>query len=470
LTKIITGKWTDWMIKIERSSGTTPTENRLSELCDGTFLKLWTYPNPFKSDGDEICDLIVIFENDVFLFFDRHNKALEKNTADDLRVAWKRWEKATIERQIRSVKGAEKYIRNPENKIYLDSRQEQLLPVEFDRTAARIHKVIVANGAEEACKSFSPDNVSGSLAISYTKDVVGLPPIENPFLVRLKSEDEIHVFGQRTLEIILQELDTISDFTNYINAKLYAIRQVNFMFYCAEEDILARYLKSWDEDTKSHFLYPQNGSFDSIAFAEGEWEDLITYPQFIAAKKLNEPSYLWDDLIQRTSESALMGELGGDGDVFNRPSAIREMAKEPRFYRRALSQQIMKKVSHFPETTEMYRDIGFYPSFREGVSYLFMIINIPGNDNEKIRKMKRELLRIACGAACNKYQPRVIVGLAIENPKAGLVSEDFMYMDCNAASEEYLSEIEKLNTVTQFFETDELTRSEVKTSAFPDST
>lgn len=33
--------------KIKKSQGFTPTERLLGRLCENTFLKLWTYPNPF---------------------------------------------------------------------------------------------------------------------------------------------------------------------------------------------------------------------------------------------------------------------------------------------------------------------------------------------------------------------------------------------------------------------------------------
>jgi hypothetical protein len=52
--------------KIFKSQGQTPTEASLARFCDNTFLKLWSYANPFKSDGKELCDLIAVFENHVF--------------------------------------------------------------------------------------------------------------------------------------------------------------------------------------------------------------------------------------------------------------------------------------------------------------------------------------------------------------------------------------------------------------------
>ena len=34
-----------------------------ADLCEKSFLKLWSYPNPYKEDHDELCDLLVVFEN-----------------------------------------------------------------------------------------------------------------------------------------------------------------------------------------------------------------------------------------------------------------------------------------------------------------------------------------------------------------------------------------------------------------------
>jgi hypothetical protein len=56
--------------RISKSVGLTRTEQFLSKLCDNTFLKLWSYPNPFREPGKELCDLIAVFENHVYLFFE----------------------------------------------------------------------------------------------------------------------------------------------------------------------------------------------------------------------------------------------------------------------------------------------------------------------------------------------------------------------------------------------------------------
>src|SRR6185369_485402 len=83
-------------VRIIKSSGVTPTERLLADLCDRSFLKLWSYPNPYKEDRNELCDLLAVFENHVFIFFDRENKALEKDDNDPM-VNWNRWKKKVID-------------------------------------------------------------------------------------------------------------------------------------------------------------------------------------------------------------------------------------------------------------------------------------------------------------------------------------------------------------------------------------
>ena len=57
-------------------NGVTPTEELLYSLCQNTFLRLWCYANPFKDDGKEFCDLLAVFGDHVFIFFDRERQAI----------------------------------------------------------------------------------------------------------------------------------------------------------------------------------------------------------------------------------------------------------------------------------------------------------------------------------------------------------------------------------------------------------
>jgi hypothetical protein len=57
--------------------GFTEDETFLHNLASRSFLRFWSWPNLFRNQGNqggrqgkEICDLIVIFGNDILLFSD----------------------------------------------------------------------------------------------------------------------------------------------------------------------------------------------------------------------------------------------------------------------------------------------------------------------------------------------------------------------------------------------------------------
>jgi hypothetical protein len=135
--------------KISKSIGLTSTEQYLSRLCDRTFLKLWSYPNPFRARGKELCDLIAVFENHVYLFFDRETKTLT-GEVEDFALAWERWKKEAITKQIKSAKKARNHVLKNRDQIYLDAACTIRLPVKLPISNMVVHTIIVAHGASDA--------------------------------------------------------------------------------------------------------------------------------------------------------------------------------------------------------------------------------------------------------------------------------------------------------------------------------
>ena len=94
---------------IQKSAGKTATEQLLAALCEQSFLKLWSYPNPHRDDGKELCDLLAVFENNVCIFVDRESRKLQ---GDDATLTdWNRWKREVVDAQVRSVHGVERYLR-----------------------------------------------------------------------------------------------------------------------------------------------------------------------------------------------------------------------------------------------------------------------------------------------------------------------------------------------------------------------
>lgn len=437
---------------IVKSEGVTPTERLLAGLCERSFLKLWSYPNPLKYDRDELCDLIAVFENHVFIFFDRENLSFYKE-GNDPTVNWNRWKKKVIDAQIRTAHGAERYIKSGRG-IFLDKDLTVPFPISIDREKMMVHKIIIAHGAKVACEKFSDDNVYGSLGILYGSSVTESP---FPFIIHIDKENPVHIFDSHNLPIILSELDTFFDFSSYLNAKIDAIKAYDTLVYCGEEDLLAHYFLNFDKSKNKHVIGTSEKKINSLMIGEGEWKDFIEQEFYKNKKLADKVSYFWDELIQKTCHHTLEGTLLGDSTPLTGQSAIYEMAKEPRFHRRTLSEHIIQAIRNFPESSQpIMRNLSFMPSFYEGKGYVFLQLKV---DNiTDCRQMRQAMLEIACGATKNKFDYlNTVVGIAIYAPKyTKRNSEDFILMDCTNWTDELREHYEKANEVIGFFKSDML--------------
>jgi hypothetical protein len=453
------------VIPTVKSIGVTETERMLADFCERSFLKLWSYANPYKDDGKELCDVIAVFGDHVFVFFDRE-KAFADAPEDDPMIAWDRWKRRAIDRQIITAHGAERYIRSG-RPIFLDAKQTAPFPLAVNASAT-VHKIVVAHGAKDACKRSSDQNVYGSLAITYCD--LDKSAGHRPFHVELDRQDPVHLFDSHNLPIVLGELDTISDFSRYLDEKVRAIQRFDMLAYCGEEDLLGHYLLNFDEKTNEH-LIGSNEPLTGVMIGEGEWHGFVHSDLYKNTKRENEVSYFWDELIQRTCQNLLDGTLGGNADLLRGQSAIVEMVKEPRFVRRALSGKIRDNVVNFPDTTGLTRHVSLMPSIYADVAYVFFQLRAP----EEVRRQpdyldkRRTLLEIACGAARN-MSPHLnkVIGIGMDAPKfAGDTnSEDFILMPCKDWNDEIRSYYQKLNKDWHFFDTPQLQRYEQTVTQF----
>ena len=454
-------------VPIVKSSGVTPTERLLAELCERSFLRLWSYPNPYRDDGKEFCDLLAVFEDHVFIFFDRESRHLDTAGADK-KLAWKRWKRAAIDDQARTAHGAERYLRSG-RKIYLDVERTTEFPIAIDRSEMIVHKIVVAHGAAEACRAFSEANVYGSLAVVY-----GTPgDFSWPFLVEIDKGQPFHLLDSHNLPIILGQLDTIFDLASYFDAKLEAIRRYDGLVYCGEEDLLAHYFLNYDREKNRHYIGTTKTGFNGVIIGEGEWKDFIELSPYKRKKEADASSYLWDKIIQITAGNALSGTLLGNSSLLRGQSAMHEMAKEPRFSRRMLATAMITAIENFPETSEpLVRNVSFMPSFYKGKAYVFLqlkMTDIHDYDND-YRPKRQAVLEIACGAAKNKFpELETIIGIAIDAPKyAAKNAEDFILMDCKNWTEELRAHYARANEGFDFFNTPNLVVRKRTSREFPD--
>ena len=172
---------------------------------------------------------------------------------------------------------------------------------------------------------------------------------------------------------------------------------------------------------KKHFIGVSQENYNCLMIGEGEWKDFKELEIYKNKKLADKVSYLWDEIIQITCQNALNGTLLGNANLLKGDSAIHEMAKEPRFFRRALSDQIIKSIRNFPESSQpIMRNLSFMPSYYPEKGYVFLQLKVDRiTDYENDYRPKRQaILEIACGAAKNKFAHlKTVIGIAIDAPK-----------------------------------------------------
>lgn len=455
------------LTKIHKSKGTTPTEKLLSQLCENTFLKFWSYPNPYKDDRKELCDLIAVFDDDVFIFFDRKSRKFD-NASKDISVTWKRWKKEVIDKQIKTLRGAEKYIRTGKP-IFVDSKCKTRLPIAVPENA-KIHKFIVAHGVEETLKKFSGKDYSGSLAISYGEHVK--PSVERPFCVELEKEDPVHILDSSNVETVLRELDTIYDFTEVVNDKEKTINTCESLLYFGEHELLAHYFLNYDEGRNRYRINPGNSN-SSIIAADGLWEHFSKSESYRKRKEANEGSYLWDELIQQVYEDALEGTLLNNVDLGKGDDPVYEMAKESRFSRRLLSEEIRKEVRGFPETNDaVLPKVKLMISLQKDKGYVFLQLKCPqtGDFEKHYSPLRREMLEVACGVIKNRLPHlNTVIGIGQYAPKfSNGNSRDFILINCSEWTEEKQKLYETENENFGFFKKENMQKTIIHAEDFPE--
>jgi hypothetical protein len=434
--------------RIRRSQGTTPSERYLKRLCDHTFLSLWSYPNVWRDQGDaragkgkEVCDLLVVFENHIIIFSDRY---CEFPSSGNLELDWHRWFKRAVEQAAQQIWGAERWIKQHPDRVFLDQACKVRFPITLPSSdTAVIHRIVVAHGASQRCAELLGG--SGSLMIDTTLKGAGhYTPFARggrPFTVGQvdPAKGYIHVFDDTTLDIVMRARDTIADFTGYL-AKKESFLQSQAVHVAGEEELLAIYLHDVDDSGEHNFVFPPG--YTAIALGEGFWEAFQNQPQRQAQLVANQISYLWDDLIERFSKHILGGtrHYASHREIRESELPLRFLARERRTRRRVLSEALTDLVANTAPRQKRVRVMG--PSDEGDPFYVFMAMPeyedmIHVASYEDYRKLRREMLNAYCLVTKVEFpHAKDIVGIATE---AGLFtpakSEDLLYLDVRAWTE-----------------------------------
>ncbi|ELY4159714.1 hypothetical protein SMZ39_003991 [Cronobacter turicensis] len=423
------------MKKIVKQDGLNKSEKYLADLCSKTFLSLWSYPNVYtdegkkndNSDGKELCDLLVVFNHHVIIFSD---KDIGFKDTGNIEVDWGRWVKRAVLKSANQLYGAENWIKERSNRIYLDPKCKDKFPLDFPGTEViKIHRIAVAKNATKRFSSI----VQGSGSLIINPLITGDEHLKNPFMIGIPISNKpyIHVFDDVALDVVLNELDTISDFIDYLEKKEELITSGKLISAAGEEDLLGHYLMSAEKDRVPGFYIEHN---QKAIILEGQYESLIKLPQYHRGKEFDRVSYFWDGFIEHFARHALGGTLLYENKhpLSDATLGLQVMASEKRVARRVLSNSILEKVESTPPQKKAVR-IMVSPT-NPNYAYVWLILPIPpqAQSYEDYRHYRKEYLYIYCTSTKLLYPDcNIIVGVATE-PRDGGGGEDMIYLDTNS--------------------------------------
>ena len=436
--------------KAASADGTTPSERALASLARKAFLTLWSYPNVFtdegrangKGDGKELCDLLVVFGNDVLLFSDK-DCSYQSNV--DVAVAWSRWYRSAIDKSAKQLAGAEKFIKAFPKRIFLDKACQTPLPIELpEASAARYYLIAVTRGSHFPSRQFFGGGSSGS-AMLLNKLVGKAAHAQTPFHIGfpLESRRFVHVLDEMTVDLLLEELDTVPDLVGYLRKKEEFLQQPGVIVSVpGEEELLARYMSTMRDEEHAFPKIPKGVDF--VALPEGDWEVYRASPQWKAKQNANEISYMWDALIEHQSGFIRSGKaitvpwqpaLEG----VNHERIVRALAAQPRLARRSLSTDLQFAM-HRSDPGHMFARIKMTGRPPDKAFVFLTIPRTEGEDYDTTYRHRRmHTLMVYCHAVKDGVPTlKEAVGVASEPLSEGTASQDFMHVDLSEMSDEEL--------------------------------
>lgn len=469
---------------VTKSQGLTDSERNLARLAERTFLSLWSYPNVWRDQGEgkEVADLLVVFEDRVIIFSDK-NVAFQPH--QNVNVAWRRWFKKAVQKSSEQVYGAERWIRDHPDRIFLDQACTQPFPIPLPSPERmRVHRVVVAHGAEEACRAhFGGGN--GSLVIA--PEVIGNEHLlldDNQHTVTIDDQTSsaagpfmigqldptrgfVHVFDSSVLLRLLKTLDTVRDLLEYLARKERFIASGKLVWAAGEEDLLSHYLRNVGADGWNDFVVPEGVDF--VLVPEGEWASFCQHPQRLAQLKANRISYAWDELVERFAFHILNDSqyyTTGRSVAHSEP-LVRFLAREPRTRRRLLSESFLDLHAKLGDQPWKVRVME--PSLPGDPHYVFMVMRRPDHlSYEEYREVRgrclEEYMRVL---KVIRPEATDIVGIAM-GPLNNDNSEDLLYLDTRTWTEDDQRDAEALQRKTGLLKN--LRRHESMVKTYPDIT
>lgn len=410
------------VFNLSDEEGENESERILMKLCRKSFLSLWAFANTHtdedkKSESNsakEFCDVLVVFENDVIIFSDKH---INFNKEKDLQISWNRWHKKAVIKSKNQLRGAKKWVERFPDRVFLDAECSKKLPVEIKKES-KIHLIAVTRGTAEAATNYHGDYFGSHMLYANNLDQRIID--ECPFLIDQTYDDSFcHVFDEVSLEIIMHELDTIADFKNYLIKREALFKNTkNALWLKGEESLLASYLSNpLQEEIISISDTSKLVHYDD----ENLYLRMTSQENYIKYRKKVENSYIVDDLIEKFIRLGDPNLVRTNKKQSNQDLilAINLLASEPRSQRVNIAEQLTIASIKAAELDRSKYMRCFMVSENADRAYCFLFLarDLDISDQE-YREKRLAMLHLYSVSIAKRYlQLNKIISLGFNHPK-----------------------------------------------------
>lgn len=364
--------------------GLTPSEQFVNELSKKTFLKAWTHPNPIGKKGKELCDCLIVCAEHIIII---SVKEIEYRDTGDV-IGYERWIKRAIDDSAGQIWGAERWLQSQQTVERHDGRIVTLSPL----SKRKYHRISVSLGSK------------GQIPIQWGDLGFGF----------------VHVCDENSIEVLFRALDTITDFTNFLQSveQLMHLKTKIIFDGGGLEDLVAFYLQndySLDYST-------EEGHPDLLIVSDDLWTGLSSSKEYYKMIVDFKTSYIWDRLIEYYVNDLLTEGMFDmySKEVTDNELALVVMALQPRRYRAGLADTFMEFLQN-EELKIASRVVMGY----NNVAFVFLI----GKSSDRESRVEELLLR--CSIIDVKLpEVKTVVGIATDRPGTSTIgySSDIAYV------------------------------------------
>ena len=373
----------------------TPSERYVAGLCEKSFLPFWSFANPLGKKEKELCDVLIVCSNTIIII---SVKDISLSKHKDKSVIYDRWVNQAVHESVKQIYGAERYIENVDVVILKGKKSKVKLPPKECRV---IHRIAIAFGSD-----YDFPLPTGNFGKGY-----------------------VSVFDEKTTFTLLDELDTITDFTDYLIAKE-EFEKNKTILIPSETDFLAFYLNG---GLKLDIPY------NAVVSGSDLWESYISSKEYVEWREDIAVSYVWDFMI-RHLHTHHINEDTTDERREELEEAIRTINLEPRINRIELGEMLNSAIKDKVKA-RMLRPL-------EGSKHAYVFMPLTDKNWEE----KEGELELRCVVA--RYEnptAEKIIGISMGRNAKGDSCFDICTLYIPEMDDDFINEVKKIKEELGYF-------------------